>query len=118
MKQKKMVMMIAMLILIIVSISYAKEGVDMHNQVAVEETAFHTLQNEYFLKSKTERDTALAGSALNQDLVTIKNYPSTLLQLKLVGIGKILTGIFIILIGILFALMMMPIRLGQIIKER
>ncbi len=46
------------------------------------------------------------------------NYPSELLRLKLVGIGKILTGIFILLLEILMALVMMPMRLGKIIKQK
>ena len=41
---------------------------------------------------------------------------STLLELKLVGVGNILTGIYALLFGILIALVMMPMKLGKIIK--
>lgn len=113
-----MPVMIVMLILIIVSFFFAWQGVSMHNQVAVEEVAFHELQTSYFSNSKAIRDAAATGSALTDDLVQIANYPSTLLELKLVGIGKILTGIFVLLFGILIALMMMPKRLGAVLQER
>lgn len=89
----------------------------MHYQVGVEEAKFHTLQSEYFLLAKSERDAAAEGSELNKKLVQIQQYPSTLLELKLVGVGKILTGIFVLLFGILIALIMMPIRLGGIIRQ-
>lgn len=99
-------------------IIYTAQGVLMHNQVNREEIAFHNLQSTYWIQSKAIRDGAESGSDLNKDLVAIKNYPSTLLQLKLVGVGKILTGIFVILFGILTALIMMPARLAAIIRER
>ena len=38
--------------------------------------------------------------------------------LKLVGVGKILTGIFILLLGILLALIMMPVRLAAMIGKK
>lgn len=88
----------------------------MHNQVTVEEAKFHALQQEYFIINKAERESAPTGSELNQQLVQIQNYPSELLRLKLVGIGKILTGIFLSLLAIVFLLFMMPIRLAKLIK--
>lgn len=112
-----MPIMLVMMILMLAGIVYAYQGVAMHNQVAVEEVKFHELQSSYWSQSKQVRDAAETGSQLNQDLVQIKNYPSTLLELKLVGVGKILTGIFIVLFAILIALMMMPVRLAQLIKK-
>ncbi len=117
MKDKKMVMMLVMLVIILVSSFYAYQGVAMHKQVTIDEAKFHALQETYFTNSKVIRDSAETGSDLNKDLVEIKNYPSTLLKLKLVGVGKILTGIFILLLGILIALMVMPMRLGAIIRS-
>jgi len=38
------------------------------------------------------------------------------LRLKLIGVGKILTGIYVLLFGILIALIMMPMRLAQFMK--
>ncbi|PIR96087.1 MAG: hypothetical protein COT92_02895, partial [Candidatus Doudnabacteria bacterium CG10_big_fil_rev_8_21_14_0_10_42_18] len=70
-----------------------------------------------FTLSKVEREAAVTGSELNQKLVQIQNYPSELLRLKLVGIGKILTGILSALLAIAFLLFMMPIRLAKLMKE-
>ena len=114
---KKGPMMIIMLIIVLIGAYFAWVGVSMHRQVTVEEDKFHELQEDYFLQSKAVRDGAATESELNKQLVEIQNYPSTLLMLKLVGVGKILTGIFILLFAILLALMMMPVRLGGIIKE-
>lgn len=100
------------------SIILAVQGVMMHREVDSEEVAFHQLQSEYFIQAKTVRESAETGSELNQNLVDIVNYPSSLMQLKLIGVGKILTGIFVLLFGILIALIMMPVRLGKIVKDR
>ncbi len=89
----------------------------MHSQVNEQEADFHRLNGQYFTISKAERDEAPAGSALNQQLVKIQNFPSELLRLKLVGVGKILTGIYVLLFGILIALIMMPKRLAQFITK-
>lgn len=105
------------MILMAVSIVFAVQGVMMHSKVTTEEVKFHRLQADYFSQAKSIRDSAPTNSALNRNLVSIQQYPSTLLQLKLVGVGKILTGIFVLLFGILIALIIMPVRLGQIIKK-
>ena len=110
--------MLVMLGIMVVSLVFAGQGVIMHNQVNTEEAQFHELQSEYFNQAKSVRDSAEAGSELNQQLVEIKNYPSELLRLKLVGVGKILTGIFVLLFGILIALIMMPVRLGKMINKQ
>ena len=117
MKMKPMMMVIMLLILVSATV-FAVQGVDMHKQVSVEEAKFHSLQESYFTQAKTVRDGAATGSDLNTDLVEISNYPSELLKLKLVGVGKMLTGIFILLLGILIALVMMPMRLAMIIKKK
>ena len=103
--------------LMVIAIVFTAQGVLMHTKVSTEEAKFHSLQNEYFTLAKSERDSAATGSELNQKLVQIKNYPSSLLELKLVGVGKILTGIFVLLFGILLALVMMPKRLDGVIRE-
>jgi len=109
--------MVMMMVLMLVALFFAGQGVMMHAKVSPEEAKFHALQNEYFTLAKAERESAATGSELNQKLVEIQNYPSILLELKLVGVGKILTGIFVLLLGILVALIMMPKRLAGIIKE-
>ena len=115
---KSMMMpMLILLILVIASVVFAWKGVGMHNQVSVEEAKFHALQQDYFIINKVEREAAVTGSELNQKLVQIQNYPSELLRLKLVGVGKILTGIFLSLLAIVFLLFMMPIRLAKLMKE-
>jgi len=110
----RMMMMGMMMIIMLVSIIFAYQGVNMQGKIAGEEQKFHDLQANYWIIDKETRDAAEVGSDLNKQLVDIKNYPSTLLELKLVGVGKILTGIYVLLFGILIALIMMPIRLGKI----
>jgi len=115
----KKLVMVVMLVLILGSLYFAGLGIKMHKQVFVEEDKFHALQEDYFGgNSKAQRDAAFANTDLTGKLVEIQNYPSELLRLKLVGVGKILTGIYLLLLGILIALMMMPHRLGMIIKGK
>ena len=116
-KIKTMPMMIIMAVIILGGTWFAWQGFSMHREVSVQEAAFHALQAEYFNLSKVEREAAATGSALNQQLVEIQNFPSELLRLKLVGIGNILSGIFLLLLGILLALIMMPVRLKQAIRQ-
>lgn len=109
--------MIVMIILVLGALFFAWQGSSMHRDVAIQEAAFHELQREYFLQSKVVRDAAETGSALNEQLVQIANYPSELLTLKLVGVGTILLGIFFLLLGILIALMIMPVRLKALMER-
>ena len=113
---KKMVMMVMMLIMI-VSLIFAVQGIIMHQQVDSLEDKFHSTQALYFNQAKLVRDSAETGSALNKQLIEIQQTPSELLRLKLVGVGKILTGIFVLLFGILIALIMVPGRLAKMIKQ-
>lgn len=114
---KKMVMAV-MMILMVVSLYFLIVGANMHAQVSTEEAKFHSLQNQYWNVDKATRDAAPANSALTSQLVDIQNYPSELLRLKLVGVGRILMGIYVLLFGILMALMMMPKKLGAVIKGK
>lgn len=114
---KMMPIIMLLLILVVISVVFVWQGVGMHKQVITEEAKFHALQDSYFSQSKTIRDGAETGSQLNKDLVQIQQYPSSLMQLKLLGLGKILTGIFISLLAIALLLFMMPIRLGKLIKH-
>lgn len=113
----KPVMMLMMLIMV-VSLVFAVLGFTMQQKVSSEEAEFHALQDDYFSLSKATRDGATSGSSLNDQLVEIKNFPSDLLRLKLVGVGRILIGIYVLLFGILIALILMPIRLAMIIKDK
>ena len=113
---EKMPMMVMGLIMLI-SIFFVAQGIGMHNEVDVKEAEFHALQEQYFLIDKATRDSAPAGSDLNKQLVELQQTPSELLRLKLVGVGKILTGIYALLFGILIALMMMPVRMAKLQKE-
>jgi hypothetical protein len=108
MKQMRILMMIGILFLLI--------GIILHIIVLAQEFGkFAPLQERYWNINKAERDAAPTGSALAQDLVRIKNFTPKLMTFKLVGIGSILAGIFLMLFGILKALIMMPIRLAGII---
>ena len=111
-----MPMMLVMTIIVIAAIFFAWQGIAMHNQVSVEEAEFHAQLEEYYSINKAQRDVAATGSELNTQLVEIQQTPSELLRLKLVGVGKILSGIFLLLLGILLALVMMPVRLAKMIK--
>lgn len=114
---KSMMMPLLILaILVIGGISYAWQGIALQNRVAGEEAKFHALQQEYFIINKVEREAAATGSELQQKFVDIQNYPSSLLELKLVGVGRILAGIFAALLAILLVLFMMPIRLAKLMK--
>jgi hypothetical protein len=79
-------------------------------------TEFHPLLENYFT---TFTETSLAGGsggprgeAVNSALTEIHKWPSTLLWLKLGGVGHILMGIFIALVAIVRALSIMPHRLS------
>lgn len=111
-----MVPLLILAILVIGGIVFAWQGISLQNQVAGEEAKFHALQQEYFIINKAEREAAATGSELQQKFVDIQNYPSTLLELKLVGVGRILAGIFGALLAILLVLFMMPIRLSKLMK--
>ena len=91
-----------MAILMIVSLIFAIQGIYMHIQVTTEEANLHELQEKYWVLDKGTRDNAATDSELNQQLVEIQKAPSELLRLKLVGVGKILIGIYILLFGILY----------------
>jgi hypothetical protein len=79
-------------------------------------TSFHPLLENYFTQFP---DTSLAGgsggtrgAAVNGALASIHKWPSTLLWLKLGGVGHVLLGIFISLAAIVRALSIMPHRLS------
>jgi len=111
-------MMLLMVLVVASGFFFAYQGVAMQNTIPREEAKFHALQQKYFIINKAERESAPTGAELNQRLVDIQNYPSSLLELKLVGVGKILTGIFFMLFAILMALVVaMPMRLAKIIKK-
>ena len=107
-----------MMAIMILALVFAVWGVVMHSQVSKEEAKFHQMQSDYFSQAKEVRDSAETGSALNQQLVEIQQTPSELMRMKLIGVGKILTGIFVLLFGILMALMMMPMRLAAEMKKK
>jgi hypothetical protein len=85
--------------------------------LVLELTQFHPLIEQFFT---TQTATSIAGggadragdAALNQQLTAIHQFPSTLLWMKLGGIGHILVGIFIALAAIIRALSLMPHRLS------
>ncbi|PIR58943.1 MAG: hypothetical protein COU69_02875 [Candidatus Pacebacteria bacterium CG10_big_fil_rev_8_21_14_0_10_56_10] len=109
-------MMAMMALILLIGVMYAAQGVRMHAQVPVEEARFNQLQGQYFSQAKAVRDAAETNSELSQQLVRLQQYPSQLLELKLVGVGRILTGIFVVLVGIMIALVMMPNRLKKAIR--
>ena len=83
----------------------------------LELTQFHPLLESFFAEftnhSLAGGGPERASAALNQQLATIHQFPSTLLWMKLGGIGHILVGIFLALAAIIRALSLMPVRLGH-----
>ena len=111
-------MMIAMVAMIMMlGVFVAATGVVMQAKVPVVEAQFHGLLDSYYANSKEVRDSAASESQLNRDLAEINKFPSRLLELKLVGIGRILSGIFLVLFGILGALVMMPFRVRKVLRQ-
>lgn len=85
--------------------------------LVLEVTQFHPLIEEFFAQY-TQHSLAGGGperaadSGVNGQLAAIHKFPSTLLWLKLGGIGHILVGVFFALAGIIRALSIMPHRLS------
>jgi len=85
--------------------------------LVLEFTQFHPLIETFFTE-QTAHSIAGGGpdragdAALNGQLSTIHQFPSTLLWMKLGGIGHILVGIFVALAAIIRALSVMPHRLS------
>ena len=89
--------------------------------LVLELTQFHPLLENFFSQFTAH---SLAGggpertsAVLNEQLATIHKFPSTLLWLKLGGIGHILVGIFVVLAAIVRALSMMPHRLSYDLEQ-
>ena len=85
--------------------------------LVLEVTQFHPLLSEFFA---THTQWSLAGggpdragtAGLNAQLATIHRFPSTLLWMKLGGIAHVLVGSFLVLVGIVRALSLVPHRLS------
>jgi len=111
-------LMMLMMLIMITAIVYAVIGNVMHAQVTNLENEFHASQEQYWNIDKATRDSAPANSALTNQLAELQQTPSNLIRLKLIGVGRILTGIFVLLFGILIALIVMPVRLAKFIKGK
>jgi hypothetical protein len=83
--------------------------------LVLEFTQFHPAIESFF---STYPNLSLAGggpersAAASSQLATIHTFPSTLLWMKLGGVGHILVGIFVALAAIVRALALMPHRLS------
>ncbi len=111
-------MMVMVMMIMMLGAIFAIWGVSMQADVDDVEAVYHSQLDSYYGgNSKADRDSAVAGSELTNQLAEISKQPSELLRLKLVGVGRILTGIFIVLFGILGALMMMPFRVRRAMKQ-
>jgi hypothetical protein len=80
-------------------------------------TEFHPAIDSFFAEN-TQHSLAGGGpdragdAALNSQLASLHHWPSTLLWLKLGGVGHILVGIFVALAAIVRVLSLMPHRLS------
>lgn len=101
-----------------ISLAFAIVGFAMAwTAFAIEQTQFAPLANEYFAENtKTERDSAAAGSQLAQDHAEIETLKPTILTLKLVGVATLLFGILVALLGIFRMLSLMPVGLADTMK--
>ncbi|MFB6228898.1 MAG: hypothetical protein ABEH88_10115 [Halobacteriales archaeon] len=89
--------------------------------IVFELTQFHPLLDSFFSDFP---GTSLAGgtggergAAVNSELAEIHKWPSTLLWLKLGGVGHILVGIFIALAAIIRVLSLVPHRLSYAMER-
>ena len=100
----KIVVLIAYLFLLV--------GVVFHvTAFTLEFTKFTPLLDDVAGLPKAEVDNAPVGSELSMKKIEIAKFPPKLMTLKLVGVGSILTGIFLLLFVIIQALKIMPVRL-------
>lgn len=83
----------------------------------LEFTQFAPLLDNLAGLPKSIADEAPVGSEISQWKIEVAKFPPKLMTLKLVGVGSILTGIFLTLFVITQALRVMPIRLGKVIRE-
>ena len=113
---KKMQMMAGMMLM--VAGLFVLLGIILHIIAWVQDlNTFQPLVNEYWSVAKATRDSAATGSELANQLATIQGFPAKLMLFKLVGIGSILVGIWLVLFVIAKRLAMMPMRLAQIMKS-
>ena len=86
----------------------------------LEFTQFHPLIDD-FVATQTQWSLAGGGpdrageTLLNAQLAEIHRWPSTLLWMKLAGIGHVLVGIFVALAAIVRTLSLVPERLGSVV---
>jgi hypothetical protein len=86
----------------------------------LEFTQFHPLIDD-FVANQTQWSLAGGGpdrageTLLNAQLAEIHRWPSTLLWMKLAGVGHILVGIFVALAAIVRTLSLVPERLGTVV---
>ncbi len=100
----KAVVLLAFLFLIV--------GIVFHvTAFTLEFKSFVPLLNDVAGLPKAEVDNAPVGSDLSLKKIEIAKFPPKLMTLKLVGVGSILTGIFLLLFVIIQALKIMPVRL-------
>jgi len=109
-KKMKMLEIIALLLLLL--------GVALQsNAFRLEFTEFTPILDELIPIQKPLVDEAESGSRLAILKTEAAKFPPKLMTFKLVGIGAILTGIWILLFGIIQALKDMPIRAKMFLKQ-
>ncbi len=109
-KKMKMLEIIALLLLLL--------GVALQsNAFRLEFTEFTPILEELMPIQKPIVDEAEPGSHLTLLKTEAAKFPPKLMTFKLVGIGAILTGIWILLFGIIQALKEMPIRAKMFLKQ-
>lgn len=93
-------------------------GIILHITAWIQEfTVFQPLVQDYWSVDKATRDAATSGSELANQLAEIQSFPAKLMTFKLVGVGSVLTGIWISLFVIAKRIGMLPVRLASLIKS-
>ncbi len=104
--------------MLMVSGFFVLVGIILHITAWVQEfTVFQPLVQDYWSVDKATRDAATSGSELANQLAEIQGFPAKLMTFKLVGVGSVLTGIWISLFVIAKRIGMLPVRLASIIKS-
>lgn len=106
---KKSPVKLTLVILALVTAVYlVGSGMTMHARVTRLQESYNQLQYAYYSQPQSVRDAAVANSALAEQRAMIEQYPSVLQQLEVGGNGKILAGIFVLLLGIFLGLFLLP----------
>jgi len=103
--------------LLMASAAFIWQGVVMHSELEGERVAYEETQASYYSVAKEIRDRAPADSPLSAQYAQIMHYPTKIQAKSAVGTGKLLTGIYFMLVTVLVTFMMMLGYVKNLTKE-